>query len=343
MAIAGGNLGIDLGSSNTAICFPGQGVALREASYVLVLERDEKEVLALGDDAKALLGRTDEESCLIAPVMDGAVADTDMATLLMAELAEKAIGRRRVMDKSRVALAISPGATKVERAALMRAAAGTGARRTIAVKTPVAAAVGAGVEFHEPRGVMQIVLGSSTTEISVLSMNGIVAARSMRVGGNAFDEAIQRYLRREKGVIIGARTAEDLKIDLGSAIDPTDETAVRVKGRSTENGRPVSVEINAKDIYRAMETAIENLLDAIRDALSNTPAELAGDIMEKGIHLSGGGAQLDGLAKRLRKETSIPVLVSANPQDDVAIGLAMISAEERVIARLQATGALFEG
>ena len=202
--------------------------------------------------------------------------------------------------------------------------------------------MGAGVEFHEPRGVMQIVLGSSTTEISVLSMNGIVAARSMRVGGNAFDEAIQRYLRREKGVIVGARTAEDLKRDLGSAIEPKDETIVRVKGRSTENGRPVSVEINAKDIYHALETPIENLVDAIRDALANTPAELAGDIMETGIHLSGGGALLVGLDKRLRKETSIPVMVSENPQDDVAIGLAMISAEERVIARLNATGALFE-
>jgi len=343
MAIAAGNLGIDLGSASTAICLPGQGVALREATYVLTLESDEHEVLAIGDEAKALLGRTDEAACLQVPVLDGAVADVDQAALLMAELAEKALGRRRVLEKARVAVPVSPGATKVERAAALKAATLTGARRALAVKTPVAAAVGAGVEFHEPRGVMQIVIGGSTTEISVLSMNGVVAARSMRTGGNAFDEAIVRYLRKEKNIVVGMRTAEDLKIDLASATEPEDGVTARVKGRSVSSGKPETVEITGRDLYRALQHPIEMLIDAIKDALSNTPAELAGDIMEKGIHLSGGGALLAGLDKRLHDELSLPVMTSDNPQDDVAVGLAMICGEDRVIARLSATGALFEG
>lgn len=343
MAISGINLGMDLGSANTAVCLPGQGVALREASYVLALEQNEHEVLAIGDDAKALLGRTDEEAVLTAPILDGAVADVDLAAMLAATLAEKALGKRRVLDKARVAVPFSPGATKVERAALMRAMTLTGARRVLAVKTPVAAAVGAGVEFHEPRGVMQIVLGGSTTEISVLSMNGVAAARSMRTGGNALDEAIVRYLRREKGIVIGVRTAEELKMDLGGAVRPQENTTVRVKGRSVSTGKPETVEITNSDIFSALESPVELLVDAIKDALANTPAELAGDLMDRGIHLSGGGALLAGLDKRLHDETSLPVLTSDLAQDDVAMGLAMISAEERVIARLATTGALYEG
>ena len=343
MAIAGLNLGIDLGSANTAVCLPGQGVALREASYVLTLEQNENEVLAIGDDAKALLGRTDEEAMLIAPILDGAVADIDLAAMLMSTLAEKALGRRRALDKARVAVSVSPGATKVERAALMRALALTGARRTLAVKSTVAAAVGAGVEFHEPHGVMQIVLGGSTTEISVLSMNGVVAARSMRSGGNAMDEAIVRYLRREKGIVTGVRTAEDLKLDLGGALEPQESTTVRVKGRGVGSGRPETVEITNRDIYLALNAPVEALVDAIKDALANTPAELAGDLMDAGIHLSGGGALLSGLDKRLHDATNLPVFTSDLPQDDVAMGLARISAEERTIARLAATGALAEG
>ncbi len=343
MAIAGLNLGIDLGSANTAVCLPGQGVALREASYVLTLEQNENEVLAIGDDAKALLGRTDEEAALIAPILDGAVADIDLAAMLASALAEKALSRRRALEKARAATAISPGATKVERAALLRAMVLTGARRTLVVKSPVAAAVGAGVEFHEPHGVMQIVLGGSTTEISVLSLNGIVAARSMRTGGNAMDEAVVRYLRREKGIVIGVRTAEDLKMDLGSATEPEEDTTVRVKGRSVHTGRPETIEITNRDIYLALRAPVELLVDAIKDALANTPAELAGDLMDKGIHLSGGGALLSGLNQLLHEATQLPVITSDLPQDDVAMGLARISAEERVIARLAATGALVEG
>ena len=342
MAIAGLNLGIDLGSANTAVCLPGQGVALREASYVLTLEQNENEVLAIGDDAKALLGRTDEEAALIAPILDGAVADIDLAAML-AYTGEEALSRRRALEKARAATAISPGATKVERAALLRAMALTGARRTLVVKSPVAAAVGAGVEFHEPHGVMQIVLGGSTTEISVLSLNGIVAARSMRTGGNAMDEAVVRYLRREKGIVIGVRTAEDLKMDLGSATEPEEDTTVRVKGRSVHTGRPETIEITNRDIYLALRAPVELLVDAIKDALANTPAELAGDLMDKGIHLSGGGALLSGLNQLLHEATQLPVITSDLPQDDVAMGLARISAEERVIARLAATGALVEG
>ena len=219
----------------------------------------------------------------------------------------------------------------------------TGARRTLVVKSPVAAAVGAGVEFHEPHGVMQIVLGGSTTEISVLSLNGIVAARSMRTGGNAMDEAVVRYLRREKGIVIGVRTAEDLKMDLGSATEPEEDTTVRVKGRSVHTGRPETIEITNRDIYLALRAPVELLVDAIKDALANTPAELAGDLMDKGIHLSGGGALLSGLNQLLHEATQLPVITSDLPQDDVAMGLARISAEERVIARLAATGALVEG
>ena len=338
-----GGVGIDLGSANVTIFLESEGVVLREPSYVLASRDDPDNVLACGRDARQMLGRTPRAAMLVSPVMDGAVGDIEMTTTLLRELSEKAIGRRRALDRTRVVVSMGLGVTRVERAALEEAVKALDARRAALVRSTVAAAVGAGVSIDEPKGVMVVNIGGSTTEVAVLSADGVAASRSVRTGGMALDEAIIRYIRNEKGLVIGQRTAEDLKMDLGSATEPEEDTTVRVKGRSVHTGRPETIEITNRDIYLALRAPVELLVDAIKDALANTPAELAGDLMDKGIHLSGGGALLSGLNQLLHEATQLPVITSDLPQDDVAMGLARISAEERVIARLAATGALVEG
>ena len=212
-----GGVGIDLGSANVTIFLESEGVVLREPSYVLASRDDPDNVLACGRDARQMLGRTPRAAVLVSPVMDGAVGDIEMATTLLRELSEKAIGRRRALDRTRVVVSMGLGVTRVERAALEEAVKALGARRAALVRSSVAAAVGAGVSIDEPKGVMVVNIGGSTTEVAVLSMSGVVASRAARTGGMALDEAIIRYIRNEKGLVIGQRTAEDLKIDIGSA------------------------------------------------------------------------------------------------------------------------------
>jgi rod shape-determining protein MreB len=217
---SGNSLAIDLGSCNTSIFVSGSGAVLREPTAVLALRADPEGVIAVGHEAKAMLGRAAGEAVLVSPVMDGAVTDIDMATLLMLALSEKVMGRRKPLDKMQLFVSMSQGLTKVEKDALMQAARLTGARNPILVRTPLAAALGSGLSVDGPRGAMVIVLGGGTTEIAVISMGAVVAARSMRTGSLSFDEAIVRFVRRKKNVVIGLRTAEDLKCDIGCAILP---------------------------------------------------------------------------------------------------------------------------
>lgn len=339
-----GGVGIDLGSANVTICLENEGVVLREPSYVLTLRDDMDDILAVGRDARQMLGRTPKDVTLLSPVMDGAVGNVELATALIGALAEKALGKRRALDKNRLAVSVSQGCTRVELEALQSAVRAAGARKAVLLRSPIAAALGAGVPIDDARGCMMVVIGGSTTEVSVLSMNGIAAARSTRTGSLSIDEAIMRYIRREKGLIIGQRTAEDLKIDLGTALDivSTDNEEASLRGRDARTGKPATVDVSALDIHNAIMPTLDILLETIREAFENTPAEMAEDILQRGVFLSGGGALLDGLRDRLSDMLNLPVTLGENPQDDVAKGACLAASDARVAQRLAQTGCLIE-
>lgn len=339
-----GGVGLDLGSANVTICLENEGIVLREPSYVLTLRDDPDEVLGVGRDARQMLGRTPKDVALLSPVMDGAVADIELATLLMKSLSEKALGKRRALEKNRLVVSMSTGATRVEHAAAEAAVRASGARKAALIRSSIAAAIGGGLSIEEAKGVMVVLIGGSTTEVAVLSMNGVVATRTSRSGSLAMDEAIMRYVRREKGLIIGQRTAEDLKLDLGTCMEiPMDQLEnATLRGRDARSGKPATATINALDIQRAILPAVDSLLENIREAFENTPAELAEDILANGIYLSGGGALLDGLRERLAAMLNIPVSMGENPQDEVALGACAAASDERLYQKLAATGCLLE-
>ena len=339
-----GGVGLDLGSANITICLENEGIVLREPSYILALRDDTEEVLGVGRDARQMLGRTPKDVVLLSPVMDGAIADIDQATLLMKALSEKALGKKRALEKNRLVVSLSSTATRVEYAAAEAAVRGAGAKKAALIRSSIAAAIGAGLSIEEAKGVMVVLIGGSTTEVAVISMNGIVAARSVRTGSLAMDEAIMRYIRREKGLIIGQRTAEDLKIDLGTALEipMNDVENVTLRGRDAKTGRPATAEINSLDIQRAILPELDRLLETIREAFENTPAELAEDIITHGVRLSGGGALLSGLRERLQQMLGIPVSIGENPQDEVAIGSCIAASDDHIYQKLGLTGCLLE-
>lgn len=339
-----GGVGFDLGSSNVTVYLESEGVVLREPSYLLTAADNPLDILAVGREARQMLGRTPHDVDLVSPVARGAVTDAEQAALLIQAFCDRAIGKKRALERSRMLVSMSQGLTRVERKALEAAVKGTGARRTALVVSPVAAAVGAGLSINEPRGVLQIVIGGETTEIAVLSMNGIVASRSTRAGSLAFDEAIVRFVRREKGLIIGLRTAEDLKIDIGTAVESrlTDGYEVLLRGRDAHTGKPSTVSVSARDVRGALAAPLDDLVETVREAFENTPPELAADILERGVQLSGGGAQLEGLDRRLSEMLKLPVKTGENPQDDVATGAGMIASDDRLLARFAQTGCVLE-
>ena len=339
-----GGVGIDLGSANVTICLENEGIVLREPSYVLTLRDDSEDILAVGRDARQMLGRTPKDVALQSPIMDGAVGDIELTTALLRTLSEKALGKRRALEKNRLTVSASLGCTRVELQALENAVRAAGARKASLLRTPVAAALGAGISIDDPRGCMTVIIGGSTTEVAVLSMNGIAAARSTRTGSLSIDEAIIRFIRREKGLIIGQRTAEDLKIDLGSCRDLSrieNETAV-LRGRDARSGKPATVEVTAHDVHNAIMPTLDIVLESIREAFENTPAEMAEDILQRGVYLSGGGAQLDGLSERLSDMLNLTVSINENPQDHVSRGCCIAASDSRLAQKLAQTGCLIE-
>ena len=339
-----GGVGIDLGSANVTICLENEGIVLREPSYVLTLREDTDQILAVGRDARQMLGRTPKDVALLSPISRGAVGNIELTTALIQRLSEKALGKRRALEKNRLVVSISQGCTRVEQAALEEAVRVAGAKRTAIVRSSVAAALGAGVPIEEPRGSLLVCIGGSTTDISIVSMNGVAAARTLRTGSLNMDEAIIRYIRREKGLIIGQRTAEDLKIDLGSAMrSPTlIRQKVSLRGRDAATGKPSTVEITAQDVHNAVLPPLQTLVEDIRDAFENIPAELAEDILPQGMYLSGGGALLEGLAERLGEMLGLRVSIDENPQDDTALGLCMIASSDRLMQKFEQSGCLVE-
>ncbi len=339
-----GGVGIDLGSANVTICLENEGIVLREPSYVLTLREDTDQILAVGRDARQMLGRTPKDVALISPVADGAVGNIELTTALIQRLSEKALGKRRALEKNRLAVSMSQGCTRVERAALEEAVRTAGAKRSVLVRSSVAAAMGAGVPIEEPRGSLMVCIGGSTTEVTIVSMNGVVAARTMRTGSLSMDEAIMRYIRREKGLIIGQRTAEDLKVDLGTAMRSPSliRQKVSLRGRDAATGKPTTVEITAADVHNALQPPVEALVENIRDAFENIPAELAEDILPQGLYLTGGGALLEGLGDRLGELLGLRIIIDENPQDDTALGLCMIASSDRLMQKFEQSGCLIE-
>jgi rod shape-determining protein MreB len=337
-----GAIGVDLGSEHTTVYVSSENIMYSAPSRVLVSSGNQQDVLAVGHEAKALSGRTSIDVELISPIISGAVADIDMAALLLVALIEKATGRKRALDKNSLAVNIPTGLTYVERSALIQVMNATGCRRMATIKAPVAAAIGAGLDIKKPKGVMVAVIGGGTIEIAVMSMGAVIAARFVRGGSSAMDDAIARWFWREKGIVIGQKTAEQLKVEIGTALDSAeserDDEPVLLKGREARSGKPMTIETNRRDILAALDQPVKYIVDLMRNALYNAPPELAADILEQGLFLSGGGALLHGLAGRLKRDTGLKTHLSEHTDQDIALGIGTALTDDKLYQVLVEAG-----
>lgn len=312
------DMGIDLGTANTLVYVKGKGVVAREPS-VVAIQTNTKQVLAVGEEAKKMIGRTPGNIVAIRPLKDGVIADFDVTQDMLKYFIGKAYKRSSIIQP-RVVICVPSGVTEVEKRAVEEAAIHAGARDAYLIEEPMAAAIGAGLPVQEATGSLIVDIGGGTTEVAVISLGGIVTSKSIRVGGDEFDEAIVNYIKKEYSLMIGERTAEEIKINIGTADKDSELVTMDVRGRDLITGLPKTLEISSKEIYQAMKEPILNIIDSIKSTLEKTPPELAADIMEQGIMLTGGGAQLDGMDRVIIEETGMPVIVAENPLDCVAIG-----------------------
>ena len=311
-------MGIDLGTANTLVYIKGQGIVVREPSVVAIRD-DSKEVLAVGEEAKRMIGRTPGNIVAIRPMKDGVIADFDVTQSMLSYFIQKAAAKKGVVSP-RIAICVPFGVTDVEKRAIEEAARQAGAKDAYLIEEPMAAAIGAGLKVEEPEGNMIVDIGGGTSEIAVISLGGIVSAESVRVGGNKFDDSIVSYVKKEYNLMIGERTAEDIKISIGSTFKEDQESDMQIRGRDLISGLPKTVEISSTEIREALKEPISAIIDAIKSTLEKTPPELASDIMENGIMLTGGGALLRGLDKLIKQETGMPVTIADEPLDCVALG-----------------------
>ncbi len=314
------DMGIDLGTANTLVFLRGKGITIREPS-VVAIQTNTKEVLAVGEEAKKMIGRTPGNIVAIRPLKDGVIADFDVTQNMLKYFIRKAYPRRLFLQP-RVVVCVPSGVTEVEKRAVEEAAIQAGARDRHAylIEEPMAAAIGAGLPVHAPTGSMVVDMGGGTTEVAIISLGGIVTSRSVRVAGDELDESIIHYVKKAYSLLIGERTAEEVKITIGSADLVSKDQKMNIRGRDLISGLPKTVEITASEIHEAMKEPIMSIIDAIKYTLEKTPPELASDIMELGIMLTGGGALLNGLDRLINKETGMPVHIAENPLDCVVIG-----------------------
>jgi rod shape-determining protein MreB len=316
--VIGRDMALDLGTANTVVYVRGEGIVLNEPSVVAVNTRSRK-VLAVGAEAKSMIGRTPAHIQAVRPLKDGVIADFDMCQEMLRFFVERVHQRR--WTKPRMVIAVPSGITGVEQRAVQEAAESAGARRpTHIIEEPMAAAIGTGMKVWEPTGNMVVDIGGGTTEVAVISLGGIVASRSIRVGGDEFDEAIVQFVKKEHSLLIGERTAEEIKIVLGSAYPLAREARAEIRGRDLVSGLPRVVSVTTEDIREGLEEAIVAICDAVRGTLDRTPPELAADIMEAGIMLAGGGALLRSLDQRIANETGMPITVALDPLHAVVRG-----------------------
>lgn len=316
------DLSIDLGTANTLIYVRGEGIVLNEPSVVAIRQDragGTKSIEAVGTEAKCMLGRTPENITAIRPMKDGVIADFTM-TEKMLQYFIRTVHQRMFRPSPRVLICVPCGATQVERRAIRESAAGAGARKVYLVEEPIAAAIGAGLPIDEAKGSMVLDIGGGTSEVAVLSLNGIVYSASVRIGGDKFDDAITNYIRRNYGILIGEATAERIKHTIGAAYPGKELLEMEVKGRNLSEGVPRSFTLNSNEILESLQEPLYGIVSAVKTALEQTPPELGADVAERGIVLTGGGALLRDFDRLIMEETGIPVVVADDPLTSVAIG-----------------------
>lgn len=316
------DIGIDLGTANTLVYMKGKGIIIREPSVVAV-DIKQDVVRSVGQAAKEVVGRTPGSIVTVRPLKDGVIADFDITTSMLQEFIHKAL-KNSPFNRARVVICIPSGVTAVERRAVKEAAEKAGAKKVSIVEEPMAAAIGAGLPVSDPTGSIVVDIGGGTTEVAVISLGGIVAAKSVRVGGDKFDNDILNFIKKKYNLLIGERTAENIKIEVGNAFPLDEELTTEIKGRNLLTGLPENVTVTSTEIREALIDTLQEVLEAIRVTLERTPPELAADIIDQGIVLTGGGALLHGLDKLIEQETGMRVYVADNPLDCVALGTGKI-------------------
>ena len=329
------DLAIDLGTANTLVFIRGKGIVINEPSVVAVSMdgKHRKKVLAVGREAKEMLGRTPGSISAVRPMKDGVIADFEITGTMLRHFISKANNGSSWL-RPRIVVCIPFGVTDVERRAVREAAVSAGAREVYLIDEPMAAALGADLNITEPSGNMVVDIGGGTTEVAVISLTGIVYSKSIRMAGDKMDEAIISYMKRKYNLMIGARTAEEIKMELGSAYPLEKETSMEVKGRDLVIGVPKTIEVSSEEIREALSDPLRDIVEAVRIALEKTPPELAADIVDKGIILTGGGALLKNIDVMLREETDLPVIVAENPLLSVVIGSGKVLDDKGLIGSI---------
>ena len=326
-------MAIDLGTANTLVVLKGQGVVLNEPSVVAIAENmGKKTVLAVGDEAKTMLGRTPGNISAIRPLRDGVIADFIVTEEMIKHFIKK-VHKNKTFANPRILICVPTGSTPVERKAIQDSALAAGARRVQLIEEPIAAAIGAGLPISEATGSMVVDIGGGTTEIAVMSLGGLVYSKSLRVAGDAMDTALINYMRKEYNLMIGDSTAEKIKKEIGTAI-PSNNNTYAVKGRDLRSGTPKEINITEEDTAEALNGILKEMVGGIKDALENTPPELSADLVDMGLTLTGGGALLKNIDKRFSKETGLPVFIADDPLACVAIGTGKALEQEETFSTM---------
>ena len=312
------DIGIDLGTANTLVHVKGKGIIIREPSVVAINKRN-NEILAVGDSAKEMIGRTPGNIVAIRPMKDGVIADFDVTQSMLKYFIKKAM-TGGMFNKPRVVICVPSGVTEVEKRAVEEATYQAGAKEVYLIEEPMAAAIGANLPVEEPSGSMVVDIGGGTSEVAVISLGGIVTSKSLRVAGDELDEYIVNYVKKDYNLMIGERTAEEIKVTIGAAYPKPKDEKMEIRGRDLISGLPKNVTISSSEIMEALKEPVNSIVDAIKYTLEKTPPELASDIMDRGIMLTGGGALLSGLDRLIKEETGMPVAIAENPLDCVAMG-----------------------
>jgi rod shape-determining protein MreB and related proteins len=314
----GRDMAVDLGTANTLVYVRNRGVLLNEPSVVAINTKTGA-ILAVGAEAKRMIGRTPGHIVAIRPLKDGVIADFDVTEKMLRYFIQ-AVHRRRVLAKPRIVVCVPSGITGVEQRAVEEASIQAGARSAYIIEEPMAAAIGCGLPVHEPAGNMVVDVGGGTTEVAVISLGGIVTSQSIRIGGDELDDAIISYIKKEYSLMLGERTSEEIKMAIGSAFPLADEPHAEIRGRDLVSGLPKTIIVSAEEVRKAIEEPVNAIIDAVKNTLDRTPPELASDIMDKGIVLTGGGSLLKGLDERLKHETGMPIHVGEDALSSVVFG-----------------------
>ncbi|WP_026341230.1 rod shape-determining protein [Actinomadura atramentaria] len=319
LSFLGRDMAVDLGTANTLVYVRGRGIVLNEPSVVAINTNTGK-IVAVGIEAKRMIGRTPGNIVAVRPLKDGVIADFDVTERMLRYFIQK-VHKRRHFAKPRIVVAVPSGITGVEQRAVKEAGYQAGARRVYIIEEPMAAAIGAGLPVYEPTGNMVVDIGGGTTEVAIISLGGIVTSQSVRVGGDELDQAVISFSKKEYSLMLGERTAEEIKMAIGSAFPGGDEEPhAEIRGRDLVSGLPKTVVISSEEVRRAIEEPVNSIVDAVKTTLDKCPPELSGDIMDRGIALTGGGALLKNLDERLREETGMPIHLVDNPLDSVVLG-----------------------